>query len=485
MHTRKLVIAASIGTLVAGAGAATISLSGSASASASYSVAPYVDLSANSSTMLGTAISQAGLTSYTAAFVIGSGCTPIWGDTLGIDNSGATTKIAAAKAAGASAIISFGGAGGVELGQSCTDTGSLTTAYQSVITKYGVDHIDFDIEGAAIADTASINRRYQAIKALESANPNLNVSLTIPVLPSGPDGNGSAFLKAAVSNGVRVDMVNAMTMDYGSAVSDMATAAETAAAGTLSAARSAGLNLGYANIGITPMIGNNDSAGEVVSQANAQTIVAWAKSNGIGRLSFWSIGRDQPCAGGGVSPNCSGLGGSALDFTKIFLAGSGGTTTTSTSSSSSSSSSGSPSSTGSGGTTSGTGTTGATSWVAGHAYRVGDVVTYNGVTYTCLQSHTSLTGWEPPNTPALWNPTATTGTATSTGSTGSTGSTSTSGSGTGTTTAPTGATSWVAGHAYVVRDVVTYNGVTYTCLQSHTSLTGWEPPNTPALWKQS
>jgi chitinase len=46
----------------------------------------------------------------------------------------------------------------------------------------------------------------------------------------------------------------------------------------------------------------------------------------------------------------------------------------------------------------GTGTT----WVAYHAYHVGDVVTYNGVSYRCLQAHTSLPGWEPPNVPALW-----------------------------------------------------------------------------------
>ena len=44
----------------------------------------------------------------------------------------------------------------------------------------------------------------------------------------------------------------------------------------------------------------------------------------------------------------------------------------------------------------------ATAWVAGHPYRTGDVVTYHGARYSCLQSHTSLAGWEPPNTPALW-----------------------------------------------------------------------------------
>ena len=46
--------------------------------------------------------------------------------------------------------------------------------------------------------------------------------------------------------------------------------------------------------------------------------------------------------------------------------------------------------------------TGSTTWVAGHAYKVGDTVTYNGKTYRCLQAHTSMAGWEPPNAPALW-----------------------------------------------------------------------------------
>jgi hypothetical protein len=42
------------------------------------------------------------------------------------------------------------------------------------------------------------------------------------------------------------------------------------------------------------------------------------------------------------------------------------------------------------------------SWQPDHAYTVGQQVTYGGRTYRCLQSHTSLPGWEPPNVPALW-----------------------------------------------------------------------------------
>ncbi|MFF2886799.1 fibronectin type III domain-containing protein [Paenibacillus sp. NPDC057967] len=48
------------------------------------------------------------------------------------------------------------------------------------------------------------------------------------------------------------------------------------------------------------------------------------------------------------------------------------------------------------------GTTGPTTWVAQKSYVAGDIVTYAGKTYLCLQPHTSLTGWEPSNVPALW-----------------------------------------------------------------------------------
>ncbi|MDP9849635.1 lytic polysaccharide monooxygenase [Streptosporangium lutulentum] len=41
-------------------------------------------------------------------------------------------------------------------------------------------------------------------------------------------------------------------------------------------------------------------------------------------------------------------------------------------------------------------------WRAGAAYTAGTQVTYGGLTYRCLQPHTAIAGWEPPNVPALW-----------------------------------------------------------------------------------
>src|SRR5262249_28572289 len=43
-------------------------------------------------------------------------------------------------------------------------------------------------------------------------------------------------------------------------------------------------------------------------------------------------------------------------------------------------------------------------WAEGNTYNVGDSVTYNGATYTCLQTHTAFVGanWNPAATPSLW-----------------------------------------------------------------------------------
>jgi chitinase len=477
MRRRTTALAAISAAVLAAAGGAFVSGATNASAATLYGVAPYVDLTAQSSGMLDSAITQAGLKTYTAAFIIGSGCTPIWGDSLDINSSTVNPKIAQAQSEGAKVIISFGGAGGVELAQSCTDTSSLAAAYQSVINKYGIDHIDFDVEGAAIADSGSINRRFQAINTLEASNPGLNVSVTIPVLQSGPDGNGTAFLQAAKTNGTRIDLVNIMTMDYGGAVSDMGAAATSAAQGTVNVAASIWPGFGYAKLGITPMIGQNDQAGEIFTIANAQNVVSFANSHGVGRLAFWSIGRDQPCpggAGGGASPNCSSISQTALQFTGIFNGSTVGNPPPTT---------GGPSPTT--GPTGGTGGCSAPAWNATTAYVGGTTVSFNGHTYT---SKWWTQGEEPDTHSGQWDVWIDKGACSGGGPT--TGPTTASPTTGPTSTSPTAnptATgqypAWQPNHAYAVGDLVSYNGHNYKCLQAHTSQVGWEPPNTPALWQ--
>src|SRR5215471_20929618 len=106
------------------AGAACLALLSTAqpaAAAPAFAVAPYVDMSNSQEGLLDQA-AGAGLTSYTAAFVIGSGCNQIWGDTLPVGNDPNTdAAISKAKSERADPIISSGGAAGLPLAWTCTD----------------------------------------------------------------------------------------------------------------------------------------------------------------------------------------------------------------------------------------------------------------------------------------------------------------------------------------------------------------------------
>jgi chitinase len=75
----------------------------------------------------------------------------------------------------------------------------------------------------------------------------------------------------------------------------------------------------YRNLGITPMIGQNDSAGEIFSWDDSQTVLSFAKANGIRRLAFWNLNRDQSCAAGETLDSCSEVNQAPLDYTDGFL----------------------------------------------------------------------------------------------------------------------------------------------------------------------
>lgn len=283
-------------------------------------VAPYVDMTNNEEGMLLNA-AKAGLKTYTTAFVVAGGCSPIWGDTLPVNNDPTISgDIAAAKADGATPIVSFGGADGTELAQACSTEASLQAAYQEVITSLGVNHLDFDIEGPTLDYTSANNLRFQAINGLEAANPGLVVSVTLPTFPTGLAADGVAFLNLAKQDGTRIDLVNVMAMDYGASYTgDMGQEAIGAAEGTLAQVKADWPADTYANVGVTPMIGINDQTSEDFTEADARALVSWADTAHLGRLSFWSVDRDQACSGS-VSglPECSEISQQPLDFTKIF-----------------------------------------------------------------------------------------------------------------------------------------------------------------------
>ena len=262
LHLRSgpRLVAAGSSVLLAASGLMLAAIASATPASASVGqVAPYVDMSNSQEGVLNTVISSHGLRSFTAAFAIGEGCSDIWGDTLPIGSDPTIGgEISSAKAAGASVIVSSGGSGGEPISFTCTNQSTIDAAYQAIINDYGTDQLDFDIEGAAIADTAGIDRTFQAMKDLKASNPGLVWSVTVPVLPSGLDYNGTGLLQDAQNMGVTIPLVNIMAMDYYQGNIEMGNAAISAAQNTLSQMRAVNGSYSYANVGITPMIGVND-----------------------------------------------------------------------------------------------------------------------------------------------------------------------------------------------------------------------------------
>ncbi|GGV03655.1 chitinase [Streptomyces filipinensis] len=328
MHLARLGSAASTCALALATTGALVAVApaGNAAAGGVYSVAPYVDMSNGQEGLLDTALTGHRLKAYTAAFVLGEGCTQIWGDTLPVGNDSYTDpEIARAKSEGASVILSSGGASGEPLAWTCSTQSSIDAGYQALVDDYGVNQLDFDVEGAAVADTAAAARQMRAMKDLKASDPGLRFSMTLPVLPSGLTDDGVNILKAAKDAGIQIDVVNIMAMDYYAGTgTGMGQAAVSAAKATLAQMQSVDSGYTYANLGITPMIGKNDD-GSIFTLADARTVESFAEHNGVGRLAFWSVNRDQPCGGSANSlPTCSEIGQSSLAFTDAFVPYEGG-----------------------------------------------------------------------------------------------------------------------------------------------------------------
>src|SRR5919205_205827 len=300
----------------------------------SKTFAPYVDMGLTADWQLTTIQQQSGIKVFTLGFIVGNGgCTPTWGGvgaTVANDTlpNGTTilSLVQGVRANGGDVIISFGGASGTELALGCTTVSSLQAAYQAVLNKYSVNssapvRLDFDIEGGATTDTASIDRRNSALIGLKNANPGLVISYTLPVLPTGLVASGVNILNRVKASGLNLNVVNVMAMDYGSANDNggqMGLSAQQAATNTHNQVVAAGLT---ASIGVTPMIGINDVNTEIFQLSDAQSLLNFANANSyITRIAMWSVARDNGgCAGQGVaSPTCSGINQANWAFANVW-----------------------------------------------------------------------------------------------------------------------------------------------------------------------
>lgn len=294
--------------------------------------APFVDIGAWPTPDLTQIAETTGLRDFSLGFIVnGTGtCQPTWFDAYTMTSGFEQSDIVTLRGIGGDVKPSFGGENGTELAQSCTTVSSLTAAYQSVVTAYNLTQIDFDIEGAAVADPASINLRSQAMAALQAAakaaGKTLSITLTLPVLPSGLTAQGLSVVQSAITYGATVSTVNGMAMDFGDSTApnpsgqmgtyavDSAKSVEAQLATLYPAKTAAQL---WNMVGVTPMVGQNDESDEVFTLANMQQLLTFAQSEHLGELSFWDVTRDGNACTGSLS-TCTDITQTPYEFTEMI-----------------------------------------------------------------------------------------------------------------------------------------------------------------------
>ncbi|MEU4237058.1 glycosyl hydrolase [Actinoplanes sp. NPDC026619] len=277
-------------------------------------VAPYVDIVSDTADIADVK-KKTGLTDFVVAFVVADQagtCTPTWDGTVALTDK---TVAARLKKIGGDIVVATGGATGTYLESVCS-AAALATAYTEALDVAGSNHLDVDIERPINATTV-----VAALARLQKSRQTA-ITLTLPVGDgaAGLTADGLALLRSIEKAGLTVT-VNAMTMnfgadgDWGTAMTAAMEAVHDDLATVWSGKSDKQL---YAMLGITPMIGVNDT-GPVTTVADARTVLGYAERKGLAFVRFWSINRDNgDCADGSVSGSCSGIAQSDYAFTKLF-----------------------------------------------------------------------------------------------------------------------------------------------------------------------
>ena len=296
---------------------ASASASASGAAATGPVVAPYVDI-LGSTANISDIHQKTGQADFAVAFVLAASsgsCTPTWGGSVALGNAKVRASLDKIDALGGDVIVATGGATGTYLESVCSPA-QLASAYAKVLDAAGSNHLDVDLEKPV--DPAVVTA---ALATLQQAR-RTAITFTVPVgsRSAGLTSASIALLTSAKKAGLTVT-VNAMTMnfdasgDWGTAMTAATEAVHADLAAIWTGKSSATL---YAMLGVTPMIGVNDT-GPVTSLADARTLLGYAADRGLGFVRFWSVNRDNGgCSGGALSSTCSGISQTAYAFTKLF-----------------------------------------------------------------------------------------------------------------------------------------------------------------------
>ncbi|WP_309113517.1 cellulose binding domain-containing protein [Saccharothrix sp.] len=281
--------------------------------------APYLFLGWGNPPAPQTVMNATGVKWFTMAFVLAQGgCNPAWDGNRPLTGGVDASAIAQIRAAGGDVVPSFGGWSGNKLGPNCSTPQALAGAYQKVIDAYGLKAIDIDIENTDEFENATVQDRIlEALKIVKQTNPGIQTIVTIPTTRTGPNSWGNRLIERANALGANIDVFTIMPFDFGS--SDIRADTINATTGLkdkLKATFGWSDAVAFSHAGISGMNGLSDQR-EVTTTATWTALRDWARSNGLGRFSFWAVNRDRGGCDGQVSSNCSGIAQPDWEFTRI------------------------------------------------------------------------------------------------------------------------------------------------------------------------
>ncbi|MEU9332598.1 carbohydrate binding domain-containing protein [Streptomyces sp. NPDC048290] len=282
--------------------------------------APYLYLGWGDPPSAPTVMSATGIKWFTMAFILSSGgCNPAWDGNRALTGGNDQAVINSIRAAGGDVVPSIGGWSGNKLGPNCATAQALAGAYQRVIDAYGLKAIDVDIENTDEFENAVVQDRIlNALRIVKAANPGLRTVITFGTSTTGPTTWGNRLIEQARALNANIDVFTIMPFDFGGGA-DMYGNTVNASEGLKNKLKSVfGWDdaTAYAHMGISGMNGLSDQQ-ELTSVQTWTQIRDWANARHLARLAFWSVNRDRPCPGGGVTSNCSGIAQNNWQFTSV------------------------------------------------------------------------------------------------------------------------------------------------------------------------
>lgn len=291
-------------------------------------VAPFVDMtswvtpgtnySINGAPNLAQFANDTGVKNYCLGFINPISSSPLaangtinwaWGgySTLGKNSTnnqylGIVQSMQNLKNMGGKYIISVGGQAGNAPWKVTQSEDKLEEFYSDIIDTYQITRLDLDIEENN-QDYDHNLANAKAIKKVQEAT-NVEIVLTIPIMPYGWEQKQINIIKAYISQGVDITMINNMCMCYGTGVNsgeDYGDASIRAIENSITQLQQIysgyGIDLtstqAYLKTGCTVSIGYESSLYPTFTTSMMEKVASHAKEHNYAMLSFWSMGRDS------------------------------------------------------------------------------------------------------------------------------------------------------------------------------------------------